>query len=172
MRVIPKYTDPKLQDEVVQTLNTKLEACTYIEYFYPIAHLGTNKEDETYPQIYRNDGSEKNLMLFPDNKAKSFIFWEFVGATILDDDEGVDYNLSLIFWGNLDRMDNKHYDYTGEIQQEILQILKTNGARDISFEDYDFATYSMYQENERQTLMRPNTAFKIDLIVHENNICG
>ena len=108
------------------------------------------------------------MMLFPDNKVKSFCFWEFDGADVLDEDEGIDYNLTFVFWGNLDRIDNsKYYDHTSEIEQSIIKLFKTNGATDVSYsEDNVFSDYSKYKENEKQTLMRPNVGFKISINVH------
>jgi len=123
MRDIMTYTNPKMQDATVQTLNTLLTS--YVEYLFGIVHTGYDEKGFSYPSIYHNDGSFKNAMLFPDNKVKSFGFWEFDGADVLDDDEGVNYNLSFVFWGNLTRIDStKRYDHTSEIEQNIIKIFK------------------------------------------------
>ena len=166
MRTIPTYSSPKMQDEVVQNLNALLSS--YVEYLYGIARVGEGDDGLTYPQIYYNDGSEKNMMLFPDNRVKSFGFWEFRGADMLNDDEGVIYSLSFVFWGNLYRINpSKHYDFTSEIEQNIIKVLVGQNAENISYtEDGIFDIYSKYSEKERQTLMRPNTAFKIDFDIH------
>ena len=156
-----------MQDLIVQNLNALLTSNA--EYLYGIAHIGENEEGLTYPSVYYNDGSKKNFMLFPDNRVKSFLFWEFEGADILDDDEGVKYDLSLVFWGNLTRIDKtKFYDHTSEIEQSIIQVLVSQGAINVSYsEDNVFDSYSKYLENEKQTLMRPNTGFRITFTIHD-----
>jgi len=166
MKTIPTYTSPKMQDAVVQTLNALLTG--YVEYLFGIANIGVDDKGFSYPSIYHNDGSSKNVMLFPDNKVKSFGFWEFNGANVLDDDEGVEYSLSFVFWGNLTRIDStKRYDHTSEIEQNIISVLKANGATDIDYtEDRVFSSYTKYAE-ESQTLMRPNTGFRISLNIHD-----
>ncbi len=167
MKLPPIYTSPKLQDAVVQSLNTALSS--YAELLYGIVHLGYDEDGNTYPSVYYNDGSFKNLMLFPDNKVKSFIFWEFEGSEVLDDDDGINYNLSLVFWGNLQRIDaTKYYDHTSEIEQSIIQVLMTKEVTGITCNEDDvFANYSKYLEEEKQTLMRPNTGFKISFTIHD-----
>jgi len=166
MRNVTTYTTPVMQDDIVQEYNALLTSI--VEYRFGIAHIGQDEDGKTYPQVYYNDGGRKNMMLFPDNKVKSFCFWEFDGADVLDEDEGIDYNLTFVFWGNLDRIDNsKYYDHTSEIEQSIIKLFKTNGATDVSYsEDNVFSDYSKYKENEKQTLMRPNVGFKISINVH------
>lgn len=161
MRAIQTYDDPIMQDEVVQTLNALL--ANIVEYRFGIVHTGYDEDGNTYPSVYHNDGSFKNEMLFPDNKVKSFCFWEFESGDVLNDNDGDVYNLSFVFWGNLTRIDGtKLYDHTTEIQQSILTIFLANGARDVSWTQDDvFSNYSKYLEQEKQTLMRPNTGFRI-----------
>lgn len=172
MRNVPLYTDPKLQDAVVQTLNTALLTTGHIEYAFPIAHLGYRKEGETYPSVYRNDGSFKNEMIFPDNKVKSFSFWEFVNAEDSLEGDGTLYEFNYVYWGNLQRLDNtKMYDFTSEIMQDIIEVLKANWVEDLEWETEDiFEEYTMYLEEKKQTLMRPNTGFKINFKVR-GNVC-
>lgn len=170
MRSVPTYDNPKMQDEIVQTLNALLTS--HVEYLYGIVHVGVTEDDDTYPSVYYNDGSQKNMMLFPGSRVKSFCFWEFNGGDVLDDDDGSVYNLSFIFWANLNIYDqSKNYDFTTEIEQTILKIFKAQGARDISYTEEDvFANYTKYSEAERQTLMRPNTAFKISFTI-QGDVC-
>lgn len=167
MRKIDLYDNPVMQDFVVQEINNLLTS--HIEYRFGIAQMGYDEEGNTYPSIYYNDGSVKNEMLFPDNKVKSFCFWEFLGMEVLDEDEGVNYNLALVFWGNLKRIDSsKRYDFTSEIEQSIIKVLKGYGAVEISLEEEDiFSIYSKYLEEEKQTLLRPNTGFKITFKLHD-----
>ena len=167
MMTIPTYSDPQMQDKVVQDLNALLTS--YVEYLYGIVHVGYDEDGNTYPSVYYNDGSRKNFMLFPNNRVKSFGFWEFGGANILDDDDGVIYSLSFVFWGNLERIDGtKNYDFTAEIEQNILKVLKGQGAENINYtEDNVFVDYSKYLEEEKQTLMRPNTGFRISFDIHD-----
>jgi hypothetical protein len=167
MRNIGTYESPTLQDNVVQSLNTLL--ADLVEYRFGIAHTGYDEDGKTYPSIYYNDGSKKNMMLFPDNKVKSFCFWEFGGARVLNDDEGIKFDLTLVFWGNLNRIDPiKYFDFTSEIEQSIIQILVNAGAEDINYTEKNvFDKYSKYLENEKQTLMRPNTGFSITMSIND-----
>jgi len=166
MRTITTFTDPKMQDAVVQALNALLT--DEVEYLYGIVHTGYDEENNSYPSVYYNDGSRKNVMIFPDNKVKSFGFWEFEDADILDDDEGIVYSLTFVYWGNLERTNgSKNYDHTSEIEQAIAQIFINYGATNVSYTQDDvFGGYSKYQENKKQTLMRPNTGFKIGIDIH------
>ncbi len=172
MKVIPTYSDPKMQDAVVQTLNALLT--DQVEYLFGIVNVGYDKDGKTYPSIYYNDGSRKNFMLFPDSKVKSFGFWEFNGTEVLGEDEGVIYDLTFVFWGNLERINrNKNYDFTSEIEQGIIQRFKGAGATEVSYtEDGVFDDYSKYSEQDNQSLMRPNTGFKISLKMHEIECLG
>lgn len=168
MHTIPVYTNPKLQDSIVQSLNALITE--HVEYLYGIASMGYDEDGSTYPSIYWNDGSGKNMMLFPDDKVKSFGFWEFFdGAEVLNDDDGTYFRLAFVFWGNLERIDStKNYDFTSEILQAILNIFIEQGAEEVSYTIGDvFSIYSKYLEEAKQTLMKPNTGFKIELRMHD-----
>lgn len=170
MKTIPTYSDPKMQDLTVQNINALLTS--YVENLYGIVHLGFDEDGNTYPSVYYNDGSKKNLMLFPDNRVKSFCFWVLNGAEVLDDDDGMVYDLTFIFWGNLERIDqSKNYDHTSEIQQSILKVFKGQDVTELSYTQEDvFVDYTKYLEQERQTLMRPNTGFKISFKI-QGSVC-
>lgn len=167
MEIIPTYTNPKLHDSVIQSINDLL--VDYVEYRYGSVHVGYDESGETYPSVYKNDGSRKNYMLFPDNRVKSFGFWELNDSDVLDDDDGVIYDLTFVFWGNLERIDStKYYDFTSEIAQSIVQLFKNYGATAITYTQDDiFSEYSKYLEQDKQTLMRPNTGFKINMKIHD-----
>ena len=171
MKRIETFDTPVMQDSIVQTLNALI--VDYVEYQFGIVHLGTDEEGETYPSVYKNDGSFKNYMIFPDNRVQSFGFWEFDGADVLDDNDGVNYNLTFVFWGNLQRIDRgKLYDFTTEIEQSVLHKFINAGALDVNYTQDDvFGSYSKYQEKERQTLMRPNTGFRISFKIHDVTPC-
>ncbi len=172
MKNIPTYATATMQDSIVQTLNSLIT--DDVEYQFGIVHLGYDEKGATYPSVYKNDGSFGNYMIFPDNKVKSYCFWEFNGADVLDDDDGVDYNLTFVFWGNLQRIDrSKLYDFTTEIEQSILHKFINAGALDVSYmQDDVFSGYSKYQEKAKQTLMRPNTGFKISFKMHDSTPCA
>ncbi len=170
MRTPPTYDNPVLQDAVVQTLNALLTS--HVELLFGIVHTGVTDENDTYPQIYNNDGSTSNIMIFPDDKVKSFCFWEFKNADVLDEDDGMVYELTFIFWGNLERIDpSKNYDHTSEIEQAILKVFKGQDVTEMNLTEEDvFVNYSKYLEQEKQTLMRPNTAFKINFKI-QGSVC-
>lgn len=171
------YSSPKMHDSVVQNINTELEELTYIDYLYPIVHIGFNEDGDTYPSIYMNDGSIKNYMIFPDNKVRAFTFFEMDEAVVpaqIDDDDN-EYSLSLVFWGNLERINTiKEYDYTSEMINDVIAILGSLDAYDITYTtntDEIFDNYSLYKEEERQTLLRPNTGFKITFKIKGASTC-
>ena len=85
-----------MSNSKVQSLNALLLTSGHIEYAFPITHIGYNKEGKTYPSVYRNDGSFKNEMIFPDNKVKSFSFFEFNSAEDENDDNGTLYEAKIL----------------------------------------------------------------------------
>lgn len=177
MRTPNTFTSPKLHDKVVQELITSLSSLTYIDNFYPIVHLGYGDDDETYPCVYMNDGTFDNYMVFPDNRVRAFIFFEMEDGFVSDmaEDGQCEYEFNLVFWGNLQRINTiKSYDYTSEIINDIVTILGSKDAREIYYTtevDEIFDRYSAYSEGKRQTLLRPNTGFKITFKINGDSIC-
>jgi hypothetical protein len=171
------FTSPKLHDAVVQGINTELESLTYIDYLYPIVHTSFNEDGETYPSIYMNDGSFKSYMIFPDNRVRAFTFFEIDEAAVPPkvDDDDIEYSLSLVFWGNLERINTtKKYDYTGEMLNDVIKVLGNLDAYDITYStntDEIFDNYTLYKEEEKQTLLRPNTGFKITFKIKGTATC-
>ena len=171
------YATPKLHDKVVQDINSNLADLSYIDYFYPIVHLGFTDEGETYPSVYMNDGTFDNYMVFPDNRVRSFVFFELdeSGVSNMAIDEDTEFSLSLVFWGNLETISTvKRYDYTSEIITDIATILGGMDAYDMTYvigSDEVFDKYSLYKENEKQTLLRPNTGFRIDFKIKGDALC-
>ena len=97
---------------------------------------------------------------------------EEVAEEVLDEDDGSIYNLVFVFWGNLTRIDaTKHYDFTTEIEQTIMKIFEAQGATAINYTEEDvFSNYTKYLEQDRQTLMRPNTGFRISFSI-QGTLC-
>jgi len=177
MKQTNTYTTPKMHDKVVQAINESLASLTYIDYFYPIVHLSYDEEGNTFPSVYMNDGTFDNYMVFPDNRVRAFVFFEMDegGLSNIALDEDSEFSLALIFWGNLETINTiKRYDYTSEIINDIGIILGGMDAYDMTYStetDEIFDKYSLYKEQEKQTLLRPYTGFKVTFKMKGDALC-
>jgi hypothetical protein len=156
-------TDKDLGDAKIEQIRQRLTALTYISESYPAVKVMQRQDGSTYPGVYIQKGGQKILDLTPNTKFKSFVFFEKTSYTLNDDNE---FNLSLIFWGQLDKIDSsKEYDFTDEILNEITNVLKLCGAYNIisTFEDV-FSRYNLHN-SEKQMFMYPYTAIKIDFSI-------
>lgn len=175
MQLIPYLTNPYLADKVVQIIRQDFDAnVPWLNYTFPIAKIGVAKE-ETYPRVYANDGSNKHYSIKPEKDATSYCFFEVNDPVVInDEDEDADYDLSVVVWGRLDKIDSgKHYDYTSELIADILGRLKFLGARSIEIEtnpENVFDKYSGLEQIQTQNLMQPNTGFKISFTI-KGDIC-
>jgi hypothetical protein len=156
-------TTKNLGDDKIEQIRKKLTALSYISESYPAVKVMQRQDASTYPGVYIQKGGQKILDLTPNTKLKSFVFFEKTSYNLNDDNE---FNLSLIFWGQLDKINSsKEYDFTDEILNEITNILKLCGAFNIisTFEDV-FSRYNLHN-SEKQMFMYPHTAFKIDFTI-------
>ena len=155
-----EFANPVFYDKKVQTLNTALEALGWIESQYPICFIGQTEEG-TFPEVYYNDGSNKNLRVMPEGKSLSF--FQIDGE--IDEVEEYHYTvpLSLTVWGDLRKIyPHKPYDYTAELIKEVIGILKANGCNDLRImTDQTLDEFTYLQKILNQNTMRPWTAFKI-----------
>ncbi len=166
---VPPYFDsPKMDYEVAQNLQKALaDELLWLERAYHIARTGIISEDKVgYPQIYSNNGSAEHFNIRPDLKVKAYSFFEIDSPYTIDYFKG-DLNcfFSLVFWGQLNNINSlKQYDFTSELVQDVINVLKENGCDQFRVEtrpEKIFDKYSGLLQETRQHLMRPFTAFKI-----------
>lgn len=174
MNVPDSYTSPVLADKVIQDLNVKMDALTWLEYLFPLVHKGVLSDGLTYPQVYMNDGTTDNYSVLPDSYSKSYCFYEMEGRVSIDDfaSEAI-YPFSMTVWGRLDKMDvSKEYDYTNELIKDCLDVLKTFDCSDMSYTTDDvFDGFSGLDNINSQVEMRPFTAFKIYFTYRDTGFC-
>lgn len=166
-----RYADPKMEAKIVQEFQELLDTVTWLDsaYNYPIAHIGTQKQEEiqqtTYPQIYINDGESDYEDVRPNDKIQALSFWELNEPYTFDREmEDVNISLSLIIWYNLKRVDNtKSYDFSGELRAEIIQLLYENDVdNDIEIEIRPKEIFDKYnfQKSDLKYLGHPYGASK------------
>ena len=166
--VPPAITGARHDDYVVQVLQQYLAAnLTWLERCYHIARVGVDSLDKyTYPQIQDNVNKGDCFNIRPDNKVKSYCFFEVENPYELNYYEGeATYNLSVVFWGNLRLIDNtKTYDYTSHLIKQVTELLEKKMVDSLTVEENPeriFSKYSGLKQETNQYLMRKYTAFKI-----------
>jgi len=166
-------TNPILDQLAVQTLQEILDSeVPWLTVIYPIARVGVTKIEGggtfNYPQVYSGSGAEY-LDVRPDDSVGAYSFFEVNGPGEAGLDEDLtNYNLSLIVWANLPRLNgSKNYDFSRELAGHILKAfnesLYSGKFSNIQVEfnpENVFEKYSM-QEADTQFLMYPYCAFKI-----------
>jgi hypothetical protein len=155
-----EFSSPVFFDKKVQDLNTELATLGWISKLYPIAWKGEDNEGE-FPEVYYNDGSNKNLRVMPDGNSISF--FQIEGDITEIEDYWYNIPLSLTVWTNLKLVyPTKKYDYTAELISDVLTILRNNSCNDMVIStDQVLEEFSYLQKMLKQNTMRPYTAFKI-----------
>ena len=155
-----QFDNPVFFDRKVQELNTELESLGWIINQYPVCYKGENKEG-TFPQVYYNDGSSKNLMALPEGNATSFFTVE--GEMLETEEFHFVIPLAITIWADLTRVyPAKAYDYTGELIKDVVGILQANSCNDLKIQvENVFGDYSFLDSKLQQNVTRPYTAFKI-----------
>ena len=165
---IPINTEKKLGDQVIELIRAKLDDFTWIDEVYPAAKVMTRDNSETYPGVYVQAGNKKILDLTPKTSLKSYVFFEKRDPYNISYQVGEKntYNLSLIFWGQMNQIDKtKEYDYTDELVKEIVEVLRTFSVTGIQvYFDNVFSRYTLHN-SEKQMFMYPYSAFKIDFTI-------
>lgn len=159
MRTI-EFDDPVFYDKKIQELNVLLEALDWIENQYPICQKGETEEG-TFPEVYFNDGTEKNIQVLPEGSAVSF--FQIEGDIIGNDEFDYEIPFSLTVWADLTEIHpEKSYDYTSELVSDVLGVLNDNSCYDLKIKTADaLEDFTMLQKLLKQPQMRPYTAFKI-----------
>lgn len=170
MKTIGYYTNPKLAESVVQGIRQSFDTLLeWLDNSYPLVYVAVN-ENETFPVVW--DGTKDNISLRPDDSVDSYCFFEFYGASVGDDNDPVAYDLGVVFWVNLHKLDpNRKQDYTWDLVSDVVRVLKIKEAYSINVTTDDvFDSYTF--ELDKQQLMRKYTGFKIRFTIYgDNNMC-
>ncbi len=155
------FANPFLWDKVAQELNLSINALGHFDDLYMVAHVG-HDGDETYPEIYKNDGSRENFRLLPDStRAMSF----FIVEGDIDEVEEYHMNCPMAFcaWMNLELLNPaKNYDYTSEIVRDCFNKLREYGCYDMRIDiNTPFDGFTELAKGVTANIMRPYSGFKI-----------
>jgi len=178
MKIVPYLANPKLHDRVCQKIREYFrDNISWISaYIYPIARVGEDAKGNTYPQIYKGDGTEEHYDIRPDWSVKNYCFFELIDAvSLIDEEEGTDYRFNVIFYARLDKVyPAKNYDYTAELIAEVILHLKALQAHEIEYytnPEEIFTRYSELEQAATQMLMKNGTAFKISFLMKDFEDC-
>ena len=158
MTNVIQHGNPLLYDKIAQELNEHLALLGWIDDLYPVCFVATYG-DETYPEVYINDGAKVSLRVLPDS-TKSMSFFVVGGMTELDEWD-MEAQMSLCVWVNLQKIDpGKKYDYTTEIIRDCFNVLRNYGC-------YDMVTdintpFGEFTQLSLDVLRRPYTGFRIN----------
>lgn len=155
-----QFSNPVLYNKIAQELNDELYKLGIIDDLYPVCSIGVEAE-ETFPEVYINDGTKKNLRALPQTlRAMSFFV---VNGEMSDIDElHLSVPMGLIVWMNLKKADpGKSYDYTAEIIKLVYNVLKNYGCYDLSIDiNNPFEEFSML--SNKAINMRPHSVFRVN----------
>lgn len=167
MQTIPIVNNKTGCDKLIELIRTKLEALDFKPQTFPAVKIKLT-DNLTQPIVYRNDGTKDSLAIIPDNKLKSFIFFEKNGATI--GEVSNNYDLSLIFWYNLKLLDANTFDNSEFYIKQVYNVIK-NGFNsneiDLNY-DYRFENYSFIKTEKKEMLMYPFGCCKFKFNISSN----
>lgn len=160
MIVTLKYENPLFFDKKIQALNEKLEGLNWIQNQYHIAWMGEDEEGE-YPEVYVNDGTNKNIRVLPSGNSMSF--FQIEGDISEVEEYYYSVSFGLYVWADLSKIYKaKKYDYTSELIREVVNVLKDNDCNDITISTNNVLDEFTYlQKKIKQISMKPYTSFKI-----------
>jgi len=173
----PYIDNPKLYDRVVQNIRRYLDNnIDWTCWSFHIARPGVTDEGETYPQIYSQEGGKEHHDLRPDNQPSAYFFFEIGDPAMIlnDEEEGTDYNISVIFYGRLDKIKSSTHDYTSEIIAEFIYHLKSLNAREITIDTEPAIIWDKYTEiieSYDQMFMKHGTTFRINFLMKDFEDC-
>ncbi len=166
---ITAFASPLYYDKVAQELNTKIDLLSHIDDLYGVAWVGYDDE-ETYPEIYVNDGTKTNLRIMPDS-TKSLSFYVVTGPMVEVDESGFTVPMAYCVWMNLLKVDPaKAYDYTNEIARDMYNVITKYGAFDVSMEFQDpYPEFTQLTKQVSANIMRPYSGFRIEFSKNVQN---
>ena len=162
MTQVQPFASPLYYDKVAQELNAKLTLLSHIDDLYGVTWVGYDDE-ETYPEIYVNDGTKQNLRVMPDS-TKSLSFFVVTGEMSEVDEIGFAIPMAYCVWMNLTKVDpSKAYDFTTEIIRDCYNVINTYGGYDVSVEVNDpYPEFSQLSKQVSANIMRPYSGFRIE----------
>ena len=190
--IIPTATpSPLVSEKIVSDIQLDISnnCALWLDVVYPIAFIGEelyniptkgNLEStrlRKFPRIYKNDGKTDYIDVTPNDNLKGYCFFEIRDDYNFDriEDE-VTITLSIVFWANMRKIDDRGYDYKtaligdavkclhgGTYKNRIENIVITENFEDV-YDRYEFQGTSNRSRNEQtelQQFMYPYTSFKI-----------
>jgi len=162
MTAVTNFTSPLFYDKISQELNVKLDALGYIDDLYPVCYVGYDDE-ETYPEVYVNDGTKTSLRVMPDS-TRSLSFFIVNGEMTEIDEVGFAIPMSYMVWMNLTKVDSsKAYDFTAEVIRDVYNVIFKYGGYDVSVNvNEPFGEFTQLSKQITANLMRPYSGFRVD----------
>lgn len=166
---ISPFVSPLYYDKVAQELNVKLDLLGHIDDLYGVTFVGFDNE-ETYPEIYLNDGTKQNLRVLPDT-TRSMSFFVVTGEMDEIDEEAFAIPMAYCVWLNLLKVDpSKTYDYTTEIIRDVYNVIGKYGGYDTSVEVNDpYPEFSQLSKDVGANIMRPYSGFRVNFTKNVQN---
>lgn len=173
--------NPRGLDKAIASLQQSISAIPYLTKVFGRAYIYkevSNDKSITVPKVYAG-GKEYENVLVNDNYT-SMCFFVATGPAVPIDFQNFQSNkyrrnVSLIFWGNLKKINpSKDYVFSELIKSDLLKALSTNSSLDTieSIEDdtYDnvfkeFRGSERLYEGKTQYLQYPNTGIRINMVV-------
>lgn len=164
----PYYSNPQLDYKVIQDLQILLwTELQWLDRSYHLAKVGVDSENKsTYPQIHANNGTDEHFDIRPDKRISSYSFFEIDKPFTIDyNSKECNYYLSIVFWNNLELIDNtKQYDFTSELIKDVVEVLKKRAGENFVIEtrpEQIFNKYNALKQENTQLLIRRFSAFKV-----------
>jgi hypothetical protein len=156
---------------VAQELNTQINLLSHIDDLYGVCFVGYDDE-ETYPEIYVNDGTKVNLRIMPDT-TKSISFFIVTGEMVEVDEEAFAIPMAYCVWMNLTKVDPaKAYDFTTEIIRDCYNVITKYGAYDVTVEvNEPYPEFTQLSKQVSANIMRPYSGFRIEFMKNVQS-CG
>jgi len=159
---ISAFSNPILWDKIAQEINVKLTALGHFDDVYPVASVGFDGEN-SFPEIYKNDGTKTNFRLLPDS-TRAMSFFIVTGDMNELDELSMEVPLALCVWMNLELLDDtKEYDYSSEIVKDCYNVLKNYGCYDMAVDiNTPFSEFTQMSKEVTANIMRPYSGFRIN----------
>ena len=161
MTQVIEHGNPLLYDKIAQELNDKLYLLGHIDDLYPVCFTGYDDED-TYPEVYVNDGTKVSLRVLPDS-TKSLSFFTVIGDMTELEEYHMEVSMGYCVWMNLQKVaPAKKYDFTTEIIRDCFNTLRDYGCYDLVVDvNTPFDGFTQLSNQLTANLMRPYSGFKI-----------
>jgi hypothetical protein len=162
-----------LDQRVVNLIQTSLSTLSWLELCYGFAEpADMKKEDgslERFPRVYKNHSTKEYVDVRYDDTLKALAFFERESDFQFgnDTDDEVTYQLSIVVWANLSRVDpSRTYDFRDLLAGDVLRILKYYYQAEINNIRVDLRSenaYSKYtlQDVDNRFITLPYVAFKV-----------